>query len=103
MLRALNTSHAPTFHLLSEALEEYQVAAGLTQHPLANPIPPPSHLQQWVHQTIRAAAALRIATAAQWMSPVITQSTRPNDRSLWGHLTPTAAKALLRINLRFMK
>jgi hypothetical protein len=81
-LRVLDTPHVPAYHLLVEALEDYQARAGLTENPIAHAIAPPSHLQQWVRQTIRAAAKLGISVHTAWRNPAKCCTSRPNDRSV---------------------
>jgi hypothetical protein len=83
MFRDLNSPQVPAHHLFVEALEAYQKDAGPTQHPLAYAIPPPCHLNEWVHQSIRATAALGSRCHTEWLNPPECCSPRPNDRPVW--------------------
>ncbi|OWZ14019.1 hypothetical protein PHMEG_00012560 [Phytophthora megakarya] len=101
VLRVMNSKHLPAFHLLMEAFEMYQTAAGLTHHPLQYAIDPPSHLQRWIHLTIRAVVALEVALDVDWNNPPACRSTRPNDRSIWKDIPLGVRGQLLRYNLKY--
>ncbi|KAH9155733.1 hypothetical protein LEN26_003279 [Aphanomyces euteiches] len=75
---------------LMDAMETYQLQMGLTDHPLASPVPPPTSDQSFLGTTIRIAAANthNYTIHATWQSPPQCISTRPCDQSIWHHLTP---------------
>jgi len=79
----------------------YQVQAGLTSHPLELLLEPPSHMQTWIHQTIRAAAQLGVKTSVKWSNPSQCISERPNDRPIWSYIPEQTQQRLLRFNIKY--
>ncbi|OWY98145.1 hypothetical protein PHMEG_00031160 [Phytophthora megakarya] len=100
-LRVHNSPHISAYHLLVESLEMYQVLAGLTGHPLEFLLEPPSHLQGWIHQTLRAAARLGVKASVEWTNPAQCVSERPNDRPIWGSVCVSTQQKILRFNVKY--
>ncbi|CAK4076950.1 unnamed protein product, partial [Aphanomyces euteiches] len=100
VLRIANDIGSPAYDALMDAMETYQLQMGLTDHPLASPIPPPTTDQSFLGTTLRIAAAMthHYTIHATWKSPSQCISTRPCDQSIWQHLTPHLSTKLLQIN-----
>ncbi|CAK4423226.1 unnamed protein product [Aphanomyces euteiches] len=100
VLRIANDIGSPAYDALMDAMETYQLQMGLTDHPLASPIPPPTTDQSFLGTTLRIAAAMthHYTIHATWKSPSQCISTRPFDQSIWQHLTPHLSTKLLQIN-----
>ncbi|GMF18245.1 unnamed protein product [Phytophthora fragariaefolia] len=100
-LRVRNAPHIPAYHLLVEGLEQYQILARLTCHPLELLPEPPPHLQGWMHQTIRAASRLGIHASVDWKKPSQCVSGRPNDRPIWNEMSKETQHKIMQFNLKY--
>ncbi|KAH9154065.1 hypothetical protein AeRB84_003786 [Aphanomyces euteiches] len=100
VLRIANDAGSPAYDALMDAMETYQLQMGLTDYPLATPVPPPTSDQSFLGTAIRIAAANthNYTIHATWQSPPQCISTRPCDQSIWHHLSPQLSTKLLQIN-----
>ncbi|RHZ31983.1 hypothetical protein DYB31_012625 [Aphanomyces astaci] len=83
-----------------ESLEAYQLASGLTDHPLAFRIPPPVSDTTFLGTLLRDLAAFQpaLTIATQWHQPPASRPHRPNDRPIWAYLTPALGTTLISLN-----
>ncbi|RHY84389.1 hypothetical protein DYB35_007712 [Aphanomyces astaci] len=99
-LRIANDRGSPAHDILMESLEAYQLASGLTDHPLAFRIPPPVSDTTFLGTLLRDLAAFQpaLTIATQWHQPPASRPHRPNDRPIWAYLTPALGTTLISLN-----
>ncbi|RQM16801.1 hypothetical protein B5M09_012798, partial [Aphanomyces astaci] len=98
-LRIANDRGSPAHDILMESLEAYQIASGLTGHPLAFRIPPPASDTTFLGTLLRDLATFQPAlTIATQYQPPASRPHRPNDRPIWAHLTPALGITLISLN-----
>ncbi|RHZ40695.1 hypothetical protein DYB26_004274 [Aphanomyces astaci] len=92
-----NDRGSPAHDILMESLEAYQLASGLTDHPLAFRIPPPASDTTFLGTLLRDLATFQpaLTIATQWHQPPASRPHRPNDRPIWAHLTLALGTTLL--------
>ncbi|RQM22321.1 hypothetical protein B5M09_011381 [Aphanomyces astaci] len=77
-----------------------QTESGLTDHPLAFRIPPPTSDTMFLGTLLRDLATFNpaVTITTQWQQPHASRPQRPNDRPIWAHLTPALSTTLISIN-----